>query len=179
MWPHPFVKELAKVLSLAIAKAPDFEAGGRLSGFLHVPTTSEDSLFQRAFRELGVPPEEYAGAQPVPTALAFRDFLIRLCHEGTFEEILTALYVTEGTYLDWASRLIQQGKRPQNWLYQEWIDAHSPTALGEFVGWMKGWLDEREVGERRQRLAYVFLTTLRYEYMFWEMAYNGEKWPDE
>ncbi len=173
-----FVGELVKVVSLAIAKAPDLKTGNKLDGFLHVLLTSEDSLFQRVFRELGVAREEYERAQPTPTTRAFGDFLVHLAYEGSFEDILIALYVTEETYLDWASRLVKQGKRPKDTVYQEWIDIHSPDALGEFVAWIKGWLDGAKIEEGRHRLSQIFRTTLRYEYLFWEMAYSGERWPD-
>ena len=176
---YVFVKDLAKVVSLAMVKAPDFGAASQLSQFLQGILTSEDNLFQRAFRELGVPPEQYRKSEAAPTTRAFGDFLLRLSYEGTFEEILTALYATEGTYLDWATRLIQQGRKPQSRLYQEWIDIHSPQVLGDFVGWIESHLNSLDLAGIRPRMKDVFVTTLRYEYLFWEMAYKGEKWPDE
>ena len=46
------------------------------------------------------------------------------------------------------------------------------------VRWMREVLDS-EPAEDAVRLREVFLDTLRYEYMFWEMAYGEEGWPQE
>ncbi len=176
---YVFVNDLAKVVSLAISKAPDFGAANKLSQFLQAIVTSEENLFQRAFHELGVQPDQYRESKAAPTTRAFGDFLVRLSHEGSFQEILAALYVTEGTYLDWATRLIQQKRRPQNTVYQEWIDIHSPRALGDFVSWLENHLNSSVPETLIPRIKDAFLTALRYEYLFWEMAYKGERWPDE
>jgi len=36
---------------------------------------------------------------------------------------------------------------------------------------------DSEPPEDADRLRGIFLDVLRYEYMFWEMAYDGEGWP--
>ncbi len=176
---YVFVKDLAKVVSMAMAKAPSLEAAGHFSQFLDALLTSEENLFKRAFKELDIPPEQYRHSRAAPTTAAFGDFLVRLAYEGTFEEMVTAMYVTEGTYLDWATRLIGAKKRPQNRLYQEWIDIHSPQVLGDIVAWMGGYINSGDFLTPPSRLEEIFLTALRYELLFWEMAYKGEGWPDE
>ena len=49
--------------------------------------------------------------------------------------------------------------------------------LEDFVSWMRRTLDNAVIGHV-SRLKQIFLTTLRYEYLFWEMAYRGEAWPE-
>jgi len=197
---HPFVRELGegtlpaekfityfiqdyaflingtKMMALAISKAPDVETAQRLSAFLNAAITDEEGLFRRGFEELGVPSQQYTGAELLPTALAHANFLLRTGHEGSFNEILTILLVAEWTYFDWAKRLVAQGKQPGRKVYQEWIDIHAALALEEFVGWAKERIDKSAPSERSS-IERTFLTALRYEYLFWEMAYRGESWP--
>ncbi len=172
-----FIRDLVTVVALAIAKAPDFDAARRLSGFLSALLTGEDDLFQRGFRALGVTRQEVVGAAPLPAYRAYSDYLVRLAHEGDFDDILTAICCAEWTYADWASRLVAAGKRPQQPTYREWTDIHAARELQEFVTWMRGVLDRAATPERRQRLQRVFADVLRYEVLFWEMAYRGEQWP--
>jgi thiaminase/transcriptional activator TenA len=140
----------------------------------------ENDLFVRAFSELGVSAEAYAAASASPVTQAFGDFLVRTGLEGSFEDIVTALYVTEGTYLDWGTRLLEAGKRPSNAVYREWIDIHGPQVLGAFVAWLGQHLDSAKVGSQRSRIDRIFHTVLRYEYLFWEGAYHGSAhWPDQ
>lgn len=175
---YVFVNDLVAMTALGIAKAPDFGAANQLNQFLTGILNPENDLFVRAFRELGASEEEYTSASASPTTQAFGDFLMRVGLAGDFEEILTILYVTEGTYLDWGTRLLAAGKQPENPVYREWIELHGPHVLGELVGWMGTHLDRAEVGQRRLRIERLFLTALRYEYLFWESAYHGESWPD-
>ena len=172
-----FVKSLAKVVGMGVAKAPSLEAARPLSPFLETLLNAESALFFRAFEELGVPPEEYRKAQVLPTGLALANFMLAVAHEGSFAEIVTMLLVTEWTYYDWATRIAQAGKRPIQRPYQEWIDIHAARELGDFVEALKGHVDTAIPANAQPRIQEVFRTTLRYEYMFWEMAYHGEAWP--
>jgi thiaminase/transcriptional activator TenA len=90
------------------------------------------------------------------------------------------LYVTEGTYLDWGTRLLEAGKQPDHPIYREWIELHSPAVLNGLVSWIEEHLDQANLEHRRTRLEQIFRTALRYEYLFWEAAYHGHPgWPDE
>ena len=61
---------------------------------------------------------------------------MRTALQGQFIDIMTILYVTEGTYLDWATRLLEAGRRPDTpKIYAEWIDI---TALKCSVSWWNG-----------------------------------------
>ena len=172
-----FLKSLAKVVGMGVAKAPSLETARQLSPFLETLLNAENALFFRAFEELGVPPEEYQTAQVLPTGLALANFMLTVAYEGSFDQIVTTLLVTEWTYYDWATRLAQAGKRPPQRPYQEWIDIHAAQELGDFVEALKGHVDTAIPADARPRIQEVFKTTLRYEYLFWEMAYHGEAWP--
>ena len=175
---YVFVRDLVSMTALGISKAPDFEGANVLNRFITGILDPENDLFVRAFEEMGVSEQEYTSAEASPTTRAFGDFLMRVGLEGDFDDVATVLYVTEGTYLDWGTRLLEEGKRPDNRIYREWIDIHGPQVLGEFVGWLGNHLDET-AAVRLPRIERVFHTALRYEYLFWEAAYRGEYWPDE
>ena len=148
---YVFVRDLVSMTSLGIAKAPDLEAAGKLHGFLTGILDPENDLFMRAFDTLGASREEYSSASASPTTRAFGDFLVRTGLEGGFEDVLTVLYVTEGTYLDWGTRLLAEGKRPDNPIYREWIEIHGPDVLGDLVDWMGRHLDNADLGGRSAR----------------------------
>ena len=177
---YVFVGDLVSLTAQGIAKAPDFDAASRLHSFLSGILDPENDLFLRAFDILGASEEEYSSASASPTTRAFGDFLVRTGLEGSFEEIITVLYVTEATYLDWGTRLISEGKKPDNPIYQEWIDIHGPPVLGSLVEWMGQYLDASDLSTQRTKIDGKFQTALRYEYLFWEAAYNDlQSWPDE
>jgi len=173
-----FLRTGAKVVGLAVVKAPSLEAAQPLSPFLNTLLNAENALFFRAFQELSVPPEEYLNAPVLPTGLAMANFMLATAYDGTFDDIVAALLVTEWTYYDWATRLVEAGKRPPQKMYQEWIDIHAAQELGDFVAALKRHVDEAIPPDPPfVRIHEVFRSALRYEYLFWEMAYHGEEWP--
>jgi thiaminase/transcriptional activator TenA len=177
---YVFVNDLVAMTALGMAKAPDLTAANYLNQFLTGILNPENDLFVRAFQELGASEAEYASASANPTTQAFGDYLMRVGLEGTFEDVLMLLYVTEGTYLDWGTRLLEAGKRPDHPVYRQWIELHGPAVLGDLVGWIGEHLDHANLEHRRARLEQIFRTALRYEYLFWEAAYHGHTgWPDE
>jgi thiaminase/transcriptional activator TenA len=176
-----FVKDLVAMMGLAIAKSPDLaSASAPINRFLEGVLNPENDLFVRALRQLDATEDELTAAVASPATQGFVDFLTRVGHEGTFDEIVTVLYVTEGTYLDWATRLIEAGRVPENPFYKEWIDLHGPEALGDIVAWLGGYLDAIPAERRSDRTDWLARTALSYELMFWEQAYTGVglEWPN-
>ncbi len=179
---YVFCKDLVKLTSIAIAKAaPDYDAGKILNGFLSNFLSAENDLFLNGFHDLGVTAEQYLETEANPVTQGFGDFMVRTALEGDFDDLLALFYVTEGTYLDWAERLINSGAQPNNAVYQGWIDIHNPDVLGDVVAWFTERLNdagERAGATKRANLDRIFRTTLRYEYQFWEACYHGRDWHD-
>jgi len=135
----------------------------------------EEELFHRAFKSLGEPSDAGRFAEPLPTTTAFGSFITSVAYEGSYEEILACLLVTEGTYVDWARRLAGGGAAPGNAFYQEWIDIHASEDLGSFVDWLQQALDASPLAAAQApKLQEVLRTVLYYEVRFWDMAYDGE-----
>jgi len=174
-----FLKDWAILLSLATAKAPDFDAARELVGFLHLGLGGEEGLFQEAFRERGLSPEEVKGLDYLPTTQHYSGYLRALAHEGTFTEVIATLLAVEWPYLDWAQRAEQAGLKPGNHYYQTWIDIHTSPGMSGFVAWLRSVVDESSpTPEQRKKLERIFLDVLRYEYQFFDMAYRYETWPE-
>jgi thiaminase/transcriptional activator TenA len=174
-----FLKDWAILLSLATAKAPDFDAARQLVEFLHLGLGGEEGLFQQAFRERGLSRQDVAKLKYLPTALHYSGYLRKMAYEGNFIEVVTTLLAVEWPYLDWAQRLERAGMRPSNHYYQTWIDIHTSQGMQDFVGRMRQTVDTASISpEGRAYLHQIFRDVLRYEFLFFEMAYRGEQWPD-
>ncbi|MDA1128235.1 MAG: thiaminase II [Chloroflexi bacterium] len=174
-----FLRDWAILLSLATAKAPDFDAARELVGFLHLGLGGEEGLFQEAFRERGLSQEDVKALRYLPTTQNYSGYLRTLAYEGTFTEVVATLLAMEWPYLDWAENAEQAGKKPGNRYYQTWIDIHTSPGMSGFVPWLRSVVDgSAPTAEQRKKLQTIFLDVLRYEYLFFDMAYRGETWPE-
>jgi thiaminase/transcriptional activator TenA len=174
-----FLKDWSVVLSLAAAKAPDFEAARHLVGFLHLGLGGEEGLFQQAFKERGLSPGTVTSLEYRPTTQHYSGFLRRIAYEGSFIDLAATLLAMEWPYLDWAQRLVRSGQEPENYYYKTWIDIHSSREMADFVAWLRRTVDFASVTAfDRSRLQSIFRDVLRYELLFWEMACNSEEWPE-
>ncbi|NCG35163.1 MAG: hypothetical protein GWO78_04110 [Dehalococcoidales bacterium] len=175
---YVFVNDLVPLAAQGIAKAPDLNTASIFNKFLIGVLDPENDLFIRFFKKLGATKQDYSSAKASPVTQAFGDFLVRTSLEGTFDDIALVLFVTEGTYLDWGNRLLEEGANPKNLVYKEWIDLHGPNVLGELVSWLENYLNNNSK-ITLDRAEYLFHTALRYEFLFWESAYNHKNWFDD
>ena len=173
-----FLRDWAILLSLATAKAPDFDGARELVGFLHLGLGGEEGLFQEAFRERGISRKAVAGLQYLPTSLNYSGYLRTLAYEGTFTEVVATLLAVELPYLDWAQRAEEAGRKPGDRYYQTWIDIHTSPGMSGFVSWLRRVVDESApTAAQQDKLQGIFQDVLRYEYQFFEKAYRGGSWP--
>ena len=175
---YVFVNDLVALTAQAIAKSPNLKVASLFNDFLIGILDPENDLFLRAFDELGASEEEYTLVRATPTTRAFGDFIVRTALEGDFDDIAVLLYVTEGTYLEWGTRLLEDRANSGIPIYKEWIDLHGPKVLGDLVQWLEDYIDNAsQISE--DRADYIFHMSLRYEYLFWEAAYEGGIWFDD
>ena len=173
-----FLRDWAILLSLATAKAPDFDAARELVSFLHLGLGGEEGLFQEAFRERGLSREAVKGLQYLPTTQNYSGYLRAKAYEGTFTEVVASLLAVKWPYLDWAENAERAGKKPADHYYQTWIDIHTSPGMSGFVSWLRSVVDDSApTSDQREKLQAIFRDVLRYEYQFFDMAYLGETWP--
>ncbi|MEX2430799.1 MAG: TenA family protein [Dehalococcoidia bacterium] len=166
-----FIDALVRNVAYGVAKAPSVQAAKPLGDFLSVLLGAEDDLFKQVFESLGRewPMRERPEALPVIKELG--DYLIDLGWQGAFEDIATALYITEGTYSAWGRLLVGDGLVPDDPLYKGWVDIHAVDSLADFAGYMGDCMGEMDGSATDERLAGVFQRCLRYEIDFWEAVY--------
>ncbi len=64
--------------------------------------------------------------------------------------------------------------------YAKWIAMYADPEFARLADWCRGLVDrlaEGATAAQEARLEAAFLTSSRYEYLFWEMAWRREAWP--
>lgn len=173
-----FLRDWVILLSMASAKSQSFDSARQTVGFLHLGLGGEEGLFRKAFVERGLSDADVLRIQYNQTSLAYSGYLRKWAYEGSFLEVIAVLLAVEWPYLIWAKRLINEGKHPENYYYQTWIDIHASDEMLGFVNWMIATLDNADITQKEiLNVKQIFHDVLRYEVMFFDMAYEEESWP--
>ncbi|MEX2430345.1 MAG: TenA family protein [Dehalococcoidia bacterium] len=166
-----FIEALVRTVAYGVAKAPSVQAAKPLGDFLAVLLGAEDDLFRDVFASLGREWPMREKSEPLPVIRRFGAFLEGVGKRGSFAAIATALYVTEGTYADWAQGLVREGLVPDDSLYKGWIDIHAVPSLADFAAYVGGHMGAMEGSPEDEALERIFQRALRYEIGFWDAVY--------
>ena len=173
-----YLTEFARALSIAASKASRDEWIVRLNRDAIGSLEAERALHESYFRDFGLSEAEIQNRQPAPSTLAYTSYLIASAYSGAFSEALSAVLPCYWIYLEVGKALAAKGS--PNSLYQRWIDNY---ASDEYEAEVRSILDMMdEVAEHASALAKKkmlerYVTTSRYEWMFWDMGYRQEAWP--
>ena len=175
---YHYIEGFARVVAIALAKAPDSSTMQALHRRVFTPV--ERPFHQRLLALLEMSEEEVAAAPLSPTSTAYVNHMLAAASLGGLGEAAAALLPCPWTYHEIGQRLAATADNIPEAVYREWAKPYAEGLLAESTAAWREFLDQAaaEAGPRqRERLAEVFLTSSRYEYLFWEMAYRVEEWP--
>jgi thiaminase/transcriptional activator TenA len=173
-----YLREFARALSIAAAKAPQEEwiilFTEHAAGALRV----ERALHESFFRDLGLSEDVVRATPLAPTNLAYTSYLLAVAYGRPFHEVVAAVLPCYWIY--WEVGKALQARGSSDPLYARWIRTY---ASEDFAGVVRAVLELTDhlapalSAEEREAMRRHFLTTSRYEWMFWDMAYRLESWP--
>lgn len=167
-----FVREALKARGLAIARAPDEEIRRALIENA-VALRRELDLFESYARAHDIA----LAVEPAPVCLGYAAYRQAAAALGTFPEFLAGTWAAEKAYLDTWSAVKQAGTAAA---YQRWIENWTAPGFVSWVAWLEETLARLVDGlpeSERAGVRAAFVTTARFEYLFWDMAYRREHWP--
>ena len=173
-----YLTEFARTLSVIASKAPRDEWIVAFDRDAIESLEAERALHQSYFEEFGLSEQELRARPPAPTTLAYTNYLLATAHRSPFAEALSSVLPCYWIYAEVGRALSRKGS--PHALYQRWIDNYGSEAYEATVEAVLGIVDEaaKEEGpSARARMMRHFVTTCRYEWMFWDMGYRQEAWP--
>lgn len=112
-----------------------------------------------------------------PMNYAYSNHFLATVHRKPFAEGLCALLPCYWIYWEVGRELRKKGSKNPD--YAKWIAQYSSEDYGKTVRLVLYMIDEeskRLDEERKQACVDLFVTSSRYEYLFWDMAWRMETW---
>ena len=175
-----YLREYARALSLAGVRSRDEDALVMFDEHSAGAITVERSLHEGFLQNLGVTQDEANQTAPSPTTLAYTSYLLKIASLSDYPEVLGAVLPCYWIYWEVGKALLERGS--PNPMYQKWIDTYGSEEFGSLVEAVLDLTDracEDLNSSQKARVTDAFVTTSRYEWMFWDAAWRLEGWPVE
>lgn len=175
-----FLIEYSRVFALASAKGRDLETMALFSGLLNDTLKIEMQLHRDYCKRLGIAESALMEAIAAPVTHGYTRHLLTTAYGGSISEIVAAVLPCQLGYVEIATALAKEGRGGSNSFYAEWIATYTSKEFVAGAERLVKLLDRLAEGLPRRETDYMaelFLTSSRYEYLFWEMAWAKATWP--
>ena len=176
-----FLGDLARVFAAGALKAPDSESALRFAKLAEETITVERSLHESYGKRWNMTAEHMTRVPMAPTNYAYTRHMLTVAHSGSAAEITAVALPCAWIYCVVGQHLLKKGPPPRNHPYRNWLMLYASArvcrsaAVDAPAGGSLG--DRRRGKEEQRRMEASFVISSRYEWMFWDMAWNEEQWP--
>ncbi|HEX2190688.1 MAG TPA: thiaminase II [Longimicrobiaceae bacterium] len=134
-------------------------------------------------RKLGYGADDVAALELTPNNRAYQDHMVSTALRGTLVEAVAAVAPCPWLYVELGQHLERSlGAVPDDHPYAEWLRTYADPGFNAYMDALLALLQRfadaaDDAGRARARDA--FLASVRYEWMFWQQAWEGQRWPAE
>jgi thiaminase/transcriptional activator TenA len=173
-----YLIDYAKVFALGAVRAPDLATQAYFAKLCAETLNEEMDLHRSYCAEFGITPADLESALPAQTTRGYTGHLLRAAGTGGIAEIVAAVLPCYWGYWEIASHLMAQGM-PREPRYRKWIEMYASAPVAANMEWLRAAMErlaEPLAPGDRERLKRIFHDSSRWEYLFWDMAWNREGW---
>jgi thiaminase/transcriptional activator TenA len=176
---YQYLVDFARCIGLAASKAEDVEEMRIWAEMMEGCLRYEMEMLESLSKILGLMPEEISQTPKTPTNMAYTNHILKVAYEGSMGENVAALLPCMWTYLDVGGILADIGGYKSHSIYGDWCKAYTVPDYIDLVKVYRNLVNRSAEGAgktEKNRMRRHFSLSMRYEYMFWNMAYSMEKW---
>jgi thiaminase (transcriptional activator TenA) len=173
-----YLRDYARALAIVGAKAPSHADTAMFARHAAETAEVELALHETLLPQLGIDPAHLTTIPVSPTTLAYTSYLLATGYGGSFADGLAAVLPCYWIYQRVGAALVARGSPDPR--YQAWIDTYAGDAFAQTVAQVLDVADRTGAAlgaADAERAGAHFVTTARYEWMFWDAAWRQESWP--
>ncbi|MBI3212200.1 MAG: thiaminase II [Mycobacterium sp.] len=173
-----YLRDYARALNIVGAKAPTLAGTAMFARHAAEVFEVELALHSSLLPDLGLDPAAVDATPVAPTTRAYTSYLLATTYGGSFADGLAAILPCYWIYAKVGAALVERGSPDRR--FQAWIDSYAGEEFASTVAEVLALADTtgRTLSATEERGARThFVTTARYEWMFFDAAYRLETWP--
>jgi thiaminase/transcriptional activator TenA len=143
---------------------------------------TESLLKEKYFKEFNIATDTLQTTEPAPSCKAHIDHLFRYTRSATLTEGLCAILPCSWIYVEIGLKYTAGTEIPDTNPYKSWLQTYADPAFADLVEWWFERLDSESRNlstEERNHVSKIFRDSCRFEWLFWEMSWKQEQWPDK
>lgn len=173
-----YLLEYAKIFALGVIKAKDEDTMRAFAELVNSTLNSETNIHKDYMARLNISKEEVASAKPALANASYTNYMLWVSqNEGLLQLAVTVLSCS-WSYKMIADKLSKIPGATEHEFYGQWIRGYiSPeyNKTNDNAINLVNKLGENCSKDEIENLKDIFINCSRFEYMFWDMAYNLSK----
>ena len=168
-----YLTEYSRALAMAAAAAPTTVEARFWSHSSHSALAVEQQMHLGHITDL-------SRHRPSPTTTAYTSYLLARATSGGYPVLTAALLPCFWLYADAGEALLQAAGDLTGHRYAEWISTYADPEFAIATAQAREIVDkaaEEANGATREAMTDAFVTASRFEWMFFDAAYQREVWP--
>ena len=175
---YPYLHNFLRVCALGLLKADDPEDVEIFLG--HVQGIQEEMRdHEKHAANMGVSPEELRKTPMGPLKYSYTRHQLASAYHGSLGEVQAAILACQWGYGEAVYRLLRQHTLAEDNPYRDWFAFHGDPRHRESVKKAYALLDrqaEMSTQAQRDRMAEIFMISVRHETMLWDEYYDRVEW---
>ncbi len=175
-----YLEELARVFALGAQRAQDPETTLRFAKLVEDTIIVERGLHETYGKQWKLTAKQMRTTPLSPTNYAYCRHMRSVAQTGTLAELTVVALPCAWVYGVVGQHLLRKGPPSPKHPYRDWLLLYGSPEFAEITRWMRALIDReaKTAGKaEKDRMVESFLTSSRYEWMFWDMAWREEQWP--
>ncbi len=175
-----YLEELARLFALGAQKAQDLDTTFRFAKLAEETIVVERGLHETYGKQWKLTAADMRNTPLSPTNYAYCRHMRSVAQTGTLVELTVVALPCAWIYCVVGQHLLRKGPPSPKHPYRNWLLLYGSPEFAEVTQWMRTLVDKeakRAGTAEKKRMSEAFLTSSRYEWMFWDMAWREEQWP--
>ncbi|MBM7869518.1 thiaminase/transcriptional activator TenA [Clostridium pascui] len=172
-----YLIDYAKIYALGIVKADTEQVMKGFATMVNGILNGEMSIHRSYMRRLGITQEEIRETKASLANISYTNYMLSVSQRGTLADLTVSLLSCMWSYLEIGRHLSKIPGSVNHEFYGEWIRGYISADYIKLTNWVIDLVDDlaKDLPKRElEKLEEIFVNTSKYEYMFWDMAYNKE-----